>query len=75
MFLVYARVILGYIVSKEGKLLDPKKSLCNHEHATTKNPQGHSGFQWDGSILPMIHLGFCIHHGPNHQAIVENGSI
>jgi hypothetical protein len=25
MFLVYFRVIFGYIVSKEGKLLNPKK--------------------------------------------------
>ncbi len=28
MFLVYSCIVLGYVVSKEGKLLDPKNNLA-----------------------------------------------
>jgi hypothetical protein len=38
MFLVYFKEILGYIVSKEGKLLDLKKIMTIVEMSSPKNP-------------------------------------
>jgi hypothetical protein len=38
MFLVYSRVILGYVILKAGKLVD-KKNLHNQEYAHTKTPK------------------------------------
>jgi hypothetical protein len=37
MFLVYFKVIIGYIVSKEGKLLDLKKIMTIVEMSSPKN--------------------------------------
>jgi hypothetical protein len=37
MFLVHLGVILGYVVSKEGKLLNVKKKISYFSHAYTKN--------------------------------------
>jgi hypothetical protein len=34
-FMVFSKMILGFIVSKEGKLLDTKKNTSNSKHATT----------------------------------------
>jgi hypothetical protein len=34
-FMVFSKMILGFFVSKEGKLLDPKKKTSNSKHATT----------------------------------------
>jgi hypothetical protein len=34
-FMVFSGMILGFIVSKEGKLPDPKKNTNNSKHATT----------------------------------------
>ncbi len=36
MFLVYSKVIFGYIVSKAGKLPNPKKNLIIKNMATPK---------------------------------------
>jgi hypothetical protein len=38
MILVYFKVILGYVVSKEGKLLDLKKIMTIVEMSSPKNP-------------------------------------
>ncbi len=38
MFLAYFKVILGYIVSKERKLLDIKKIMTTIEMSSPKNP-------------------------------------
>jgi hypothetical protein len=38
MLLVHFKVILGYIVSKEGKLLDLKKIMTIIEMSSPKNP-------------------------------------
>ncbi len=65
----------GTLCPKKASYWIQKKVFAIMNMPPPKTPQGHSGFQWHGSILPMIHLGFCIHHGPNHQAIVENGGI
>jgi hypothetical protein len=34
-FMVFSKMILGFIVSKEGELLDPKENTSNNKHATT----------------------------------------
>jgi hypothetical protein len=34
-FMVFSGTILGFIISKEGKLPDPQKIQNNSEHATT----------------------------------------
>jgi hypothetical protein len=39
MFLVHLGIILGYVVSKEGKLLDPKKNLDIIHMLTSKTPK------------------------------------
>jgi hypothetical protein len=43
-------MILGFIISKEGKLLDPKKieAIVNMPHSKIHNK---FKFQWDGIIL------------------------
>jgi hypothetical protein len=38
-FMVFSRMILGFIVSKEGKLLDPKKIHAIVNMPPPKNPQ------------------------------------
>ncbi len=38
-FMVFSRMILGFIVSKEGKLLDPKKIHTIINMSPFKNPQ------------------------------------
>jgi len=38
MFLIYFKEILGYIISKEGKLLDLKKIMTIVEMSSPKNP-------------------------------------
>jgi len=37
-FMVFSRMILGFIVSKEGKLLDPKKIQAIIQMHIPKNP-------------------------------------
>jgi hypothetical protein len=37
-FMVFSRMILGFIISKEGKLLDPKKIQAIVNMPPSKNP-------------------------------------
>jgi hypothetical protein len=54
-FMVFLRTILGFIVSKEGKILDPKKIQAIINMPPPKNPQEiQSSIQWDGTILHII---------------------
>jgi hypothetical protein len=39
MFLMHSNIILGYVVSKEGKLLDPKEILAIVHMVTPKTPK------------------------------------
>jgi hypothetical protein len=45
MFLVYFEIILGYIVSQEGKLLNPKTNLAIINMPQPKNSKGHTNVQ------------------------------
>jgi hypothetical protein len=49
--MVFLRIILGFIVSKEGKLLDPKKIQVIGKHVTTYESTTNSSIQWDGTIV------------------------
>jgi hypothetical protein len=51
MFLVYFKVIFEYIVSKEGKLLDPNFFNNNNQYAIIENLKGHTCFKWHGLVL------------------------
>jgi hypothetical protein len=55
MFMVYSEVILGYIMSWEGKLLDPKKISAIVNMPQPKTPKRHKSFQHNSSILLLFH--------------------
>jgi len=49
-FMVFLRTILGFIVFKKGKVMDPKKASLS-KHAHTYYPLINPSFQWDGIVL------------------------
>jgi hypothetical protein len=49
--MVFSRMILRFVVSKEGKLLDPKKIQSHISYACTHKSTTDSGIQQNGSIL------------------------
>jgi hypothetical protein len=53
-FIVFSRMILGFIVSKEGKLLDPKKIEAITNMPIPRNPQQiqySMGWHWSIDVL------------------------
>ncbi len=67
-FMVFSRMIPGFIVSKERELLDPKKiQKIVQMHVLTN-----SSVQWNGLILHMLHQEFCIHNDLNYQTHEED---
>jgi hypothetical protein len=51
-FMVFSRMVLSCIVSKEGKILArTKEDTSNSKHATTQKSTIDSNIQWDGTIL------------------------
>jgi hypothetical protein len=52
-FMVFLRTILGFIISKKGKVMDPKKvqALLNMPVPTTPSDPS---FQWDGIVLQLF---------------------
>jgi hypothetical protein len=63
MFLAHSCVSLGYVVSKEGKLLESKLFFGYCPHAYPKDTEGHLDFQWHDPILSMFQQGFQFHYG------------
>jgi hypothetical protein len=59
-------MILGFIVSKEWKLLDPKKIQAIVNMPPPRNPQTYSSIQWDGTILQMFYQKLCYYYGTYH---------
>jgi hypothetical protein len=57
---------------KERKLLDPKKIVAIINMSKIKNPQGHSSFQWHGSILSLFHLELHMNHGLDYKIVAKN---
>jgi hypothetical protein len=53
-FMVFSGMILGFIISKEGKLLDPKKIQAIVNMPPPKSSTN-SSIQWDGTILYMFY--------------------
>jgi hypothetical protein len=67
--MVFLGTILGFIVSKEGKVMDPKKieALVNMLDQLTYYPPRNPNFQWDGIILRMFYQKNCLYYVTNHQ--------
>jgi len=49
--MIFSRTILGFIISKEGKVMDPKKVEAFNIYASTYYPPTDPSFQWDGIVL------------------------
>ncbi len=60
MFLVYLGVILGYVVSKVGKLPNPKKILVIENMPMPKRLKTYK-FSMNGPVLLMFHQELCLH--------------
>lgn len=54
-FMVFFGIILGYIVSKEGKLPNPKKIHAIMNMHVPHNSQQTQNIQWYGAILQMFY--------------------
>jgi hypothetical protein len=65
-FMVFARMVLGFIVSKEGKLPYPKRIQVIVKHVTTKESTTNLSIQWDGIILQMFYKNLCCYYGTYH---------
>jgi hypothetical protein len=72
MFLVHLGIILGYVVSKEGKLSDSKKILTIVHMPTPKTPQDIHVFNDMAQYYRCFTKYFCFHYGPHYQAIVQD---
>jgi hypothetical protein len=59
-------MILSFIVSKEGKLLDPKKNTSSSKHATAQESTTYSSIQWDGVVLQMFYKKLCCYYATYH---------
>jgi hypothetical protein len=59
-------MILGFIISKEGKLLNSKEDSSNSKHVTTQKSIIDSSIQWDGTILQMYYQKLCCYYGTYH---------
>jgi hypothetical protein len=62
-FMVFSRMILGFIVFEEGKLPNLKKIQVIFKHATTKESIIDSSIQWDGMVLQMFYKKICYYYG------------
>jgi hypothetical protein len=68
MFLVYLGVILGYIVSKEGKLPNPNNIwIIVNMPPQLKTPCNIHVFKGPCSLLLMFNWTFCFHFEANHK--------
>jgi hypothetical protein len=65
--MVFLRMILEFIVSKDYKLQDPKKIQAIIQMLIPTNPQQIQVFN---SI--MLYQEFCIYNGPNYQTHEED---
>jgi hypothetical protein len=61
-FMVFSWMILGFIASKEHKLLDPKNIQAIVNMPPPKNPQQ----KWDGIILHMFYKKLYCYYGTYH---------
>jgi hypothetical protein len=64
-FIVVLGMILGFIVSKEGKILDPKQIQKIVNMPIYESPKN-SSIQWDGTILQMFYKKLCCNYGNYH---------
>jgi len=62
-FMVFSRMILSFVVSKQGKLPNPKKNISNSKHATTLKSIANSSIQWYGVVLQMFHQKIYCYYG------------
>jgi hypothetical protein len=62
-FMVFSRMILGFIVSKERKLLNPKKIQVIVNMPPPKNPQQIQVFNGMAQFYKMFYKKFCCDYG------------
>jgi hypothetical protein len=67
--MVFSRIIIGFIVSKEGEIMDPKKvkSLVNMLPPLPTYPS----FLWNGTILQVFYQKLCLYYVTNHRTTQE----
>lgn len=66
-FMVFWGMILRFIISKEGKLLNSKKVEAIVQNTHAQESSWHPSFQWLGPILPMFCKNICLHYGTKHK--------
>jgi hypothetical protein len=71
MFLVFSGVILGYIMFKEGKLLDPKKITTKVNMSKQKTPKDIQVFN-NIPVLSLFLPKLRFHHGPDYKIVARN---
>jgi hypothetical protein len=65
-FMVFSRMILGFIISKKGKLSNPNKIQAIVNMPTTQESKIDSSIQWDGTILQIFYQNLCYYYGTYH---------
>jgi len=65
-FMVFSRMILGFIISKKGKLSNPNKIQAIVNMPTTQESKIDSSIQWDGTILQFFYQNLCYYYGTYH---------
>jgi hypothetical protein len=59
-------MLLRFIISKEKKLLDPKKIQILVNMPPPEESTLDSSIQWDGIILQMFYQNLCCYYGTYH---------
>jgi hypothetical protein len=62
---------LGFIISKERKLPDPKKIQAIVNMPRPKS-LANSSIQWDDSVLKMFYKKLCCYYGTYHETNLKN---
>jgi hypothetical protein len=74
-FMVFSRLILRFIVSKEGKILDSKKVQAIRNMPVPTNPQHIHVFNGMARFYRCFIQELCLYHGTNHKAYEEDKTL